>query len=173
MSEKCKNAVQNPTLCEKEAFKKNCRASCYCCLPLSKFNLDFEYDKTSDLSYVNKTDSYMPYMPRFQGVVESGNIHRFITIHEQVLTLIGEAKHGLWRTQNNGMVRVHKVKGVKGVKVGVDLNDPILLSVIQDDYKPFHSDLKWYLPLDPYNPAVSDPSSATFLDLPISHVSSS
>jgi len=169
MSEKCKMAVQNPTLCELERFKKNCRASCYCCLPLSKFNLDFEYDKTSDL-YVNKTDSYMPYMPRFQGVVESGNIHRFITIHEQVLTLIGEAKHGLWRTQDNGMVRVHKVKGVKGVKVGADLNDPNLLSVIQACYKSFRSDRKWFASsYDPYNPAVPDPSYANFLDLPISH----
>ena len=173
MSKECKTAVQNPRLCELETLKENCRASCYCCLPLSKFNIDFEYDKTSDL-YVNKTNSYITYMPRFKGVFETGNIHRFITIHAQVLTLIGEAKHGLWRTQDNGMVCVQKVKGVKGVKVGADLNDPMLLSVIQDDYKPFRSDVKLFSSeYEPYNPALPDPSSAKFLDLPISHVSSS
>lgn len=116
----------------------------------------------------------MPYMPRFEGVVETGHIHRFMSIHEQVLTVIGEAKHGLWRTQDTGMVRLHRLSKTNGVKVGADLNDPSLLGDIQNYYASFLSTTKWLSGYDPYDPSYPDGgSSAKFLDLPITHVSSS
>ena len=76
---------------------------------------------------------YMGYMSSFKGFVEHEDIYRFFAIQEQVLTMIGEAKHGLWRTQENGLVRLRLKKknngeGYKGgVKVGKNLNKPNLI----------------------------------------------
>ena len=44
-----------------------------------------------------KTDSFMPYMPMKDGWFQTHSTYRFLTVREQVMTAIGEAKHGLWR----------------------------------------------------------------------------
>jgi len=56
-------------------------------------------------------------------------------VREQVLTVIGEAKHGLWRAQDNGMVRLYRKKGAKGVPVGANVYDPSHQESIKNDYK--------------------------------------
>ena len=58
-------------------------------------------------------------------------------------------------------------------EVGADLNDPSLLGDIKSYYASFLGRTKWLSGYDPYDPSYPDGVSAKFLDLPISHVSSS
>ena len=51
------------------------------------------------------TDSGIPHLPTYYGHMSTNNTYRFINIGEQVVTMIGDGKHGLWRTQDNGTVR--------------------------------------------------------------------
>jgi len=142
-------------------------------------DLDFEYDKIKG-GYPRKTDMYMGYMPSFKGFVEYADIYRFFAIQEQVLTMIGEAKHGLWRTQENGLVRLRLKKknngeGYKGgVKVGKNLNKPNSLRKLKKNYAYYleKSDPPNEKSDGPYDEGYSPGKpgeDATFVDIPISH----
>ena len=41
--------------------------------------------------------------------------YRFLSMHEMTAMLIGEAKHGFWRYQENGFIRVYRVDGKDGI----------------------------------------------------------
>ena len=59
-------------------------------------------------------------------------------IREQTATLIGEAKHGLWRIQDNGHIREYRKYGKDGLRDNLDPNDPSLspsnLEIINHHY---------------------------------------
>ena len=42
---------------------------------------------------------------------------RFVSVFEQTALVIGEPKHGIWRFQENGFIRVYRGKGMKGIPV--------------------------------------------------------
>ena len=73
--------------------------------------------------------------PMYDGWMQTHNTYRFFSVREQVMTAIGEAKHGLWRIQDNGIVRLYRIAGSQGVPVGADVMDPNLQPIIQRDYK--------------------------------------
>lgn len=81
-----------------------------------------------------KTDSFMPFMPMKDGWFQTHSTYRFITVREQVMTAIGEAKHGLWRIHDNGIIRLYRKGGKTGVPLDADVNDPTLLDTILSDY---------------------------------------
>ena len=78
----------------------------------------------------------MPFLPALEGYFQTHNTYRFLTVREQVLTVIGEAKHGMWRIQDNGLFRLYRKVGAIGVPVGADVYNPSLQASITTDYKP-------------------------------------
>ena len=103
--------------------------------PPSKDDPIFQYDPSTS-AHERKTNSYMPFMPALDGHFQTHNTYRFVTVREQVLTVIGEAKHGMWRIQDNGLVRLYRKFGTTGVPIGADVYDPSLQAAITSDYKP-------------------------------------
>jgi hypothetical protein len=95
------------------------------------------YGVSPEIGQTKKTNSYMPFMPVLDGYVQTHNTYRFLSVREQVLTVIGEAKHGLWRIADNGMVRLYRKHDAVGVPVGADVDDPSIQADIMTDYKPF------------------------------------
>jgi len=63
------------------------------------------------------SNSGIPHDPSSSGYMATHSTHRFLTIHEQTALLVGEGKHGVWRFQENGFIRVYRGKGRKGVPV--------------------------------------------------------
>ena len=41
--------------------------------------------------------------------------YRFLSMHQKTALLIGETKHGFWRYQENGFIRVYRVDGKAGI----------------------------------------------------------
>jgi len=78
----------------------------------------------------------MPFMPTLDGYFQTHNTYRFLTVREQVLTVTGEAKHGMWRVQDNGLVRLYRIFNAAGVPVGSDVYNPSVQDDILSDYKP-------------------------------------
>jgi len=94
----------------------------------------FYYDPSTS-AHQKKTNSYMPFMPALDGYLQTHNTYRFLTVREQVLSVIGEAKHGMWRVHDNGLVRLYRKFGATGVPVGADVYDLSIQDVIMRDYK--------------------------------------
>lgn len=94
----------------------------------------FHYDDRES-GFKRKTESYMPYMPSLDGYMSTHSTYRFLTVREQVLTVIGEAKHGLWREQDNGIIRLYRKYKSSGVPVGANVYDSVHHTRIKEDYK--------------------------------------
>ena len=114
------------------------------------------------------THSKIPHLPVYMGYMQTNDTYRFINVAEQVFTMIGEGKHGLWRVQENGMIREYRRSGALGLPANADLSDPVNLSVIRQDYS-------HYLP-EEGSAGYKDPSERVdsqgrlnFIDLPITH----
>ena len=58
-----------------------------------------------DGSRPNNTHSMIPHLPAYLGYMYTNFTYRFVNVVEQVMTMIGEGKHGLWRMQEAGLVR--------------------------------------------------------------------
>jgi hypothetical protein len=133
---------------------------------------NFYYDPKK--GHKMKTNSYMPFMPALDGFVQTHYTYRFLTVREQVLSIIGEAKHGVWRIQDNGMVRLYRIAGEMGVPVGADVMDTSLEAAITMDYKAFlvagsesGDEAGWagYR----YSQEADGDGQAAFVDVPIYH----
>ena len=87
---------------------------------------------------LNVSNSGIPHLPFINGYMGTHGTYRFLSIIEQTAWLNGEPKHGLWRYQDNGMIREYRKKGKKGLVDGVDPHDPNLTSeqkqIIRDNY---------------------------------------
>ena len=103
-------------------------------LPLGELSGPCRYDAVG--RHERKTDSFMPYMPMKDGWFQTHSTYRFLTVREQVMTAIGEAKHGLWRIHDNGIIRLYRKGGKSGVPLDADVNDPAILDTILSDYAP-------------------------------------
>lgn len=116
----------------------------------------------------NRTHSGIPHLPVFMGYMNTNYTYRFITIAEQVLTMIGEGKHGLWRVQENGTIREYLRPGAVGLTEGADPSSPESLATINNDYASFIPEAGW----DGYRYSeqrVNEEGNLTFIDLPIMH----
>lgn len=114
------------------------------------------------------THSKIPHLPVYQGHMQTNDTFRFMNVAEQVFTLIGEGKHGLWRIQENGTIREYLRAGARGLPPSADLFDPANLSVIESDYSHFLPDEGFEGYKDPFEP-VNASGQRNFIDFPISH----
>ena len=81
------------------------------------------------------TNSGNPWLPSYSGFMSTdSNTYRFVNVNEQVFTMIGEGKHGLWRIQEAGFIREYLIPGKTGLKKGLDANDPKNLAIIKSAY---------------------------------------
>ena len=61
------------------------------------------------------SNSGMPHDPSSSGYMATHSTFRFLAMHEQTALLVGEGKHGVWRFQENGFIRVYREKGKEGI----------------------------------------------------------
>lgn len=116
----------------------------------------------------NKTHSQIPHLPVYTGYMSTNYTYRFITIAEQVMTMIGEGKHGLWRIQENGTVREYLKKDGKGLPTGADLNASKNLATIESEYSAYLPEEGWLGYKYP-DDRVSKDGKLNYIDLPINH----
>lgn len=112
--------------------------------------------------------------------------HRFLSVHEQTAILIGEGKHGVWRFQENGFIRVYRHKDKEGIpaekkEAALDMErleeTPETKGHCQENNRLFDILVYDYKNLDPnheFNYAfgdseVSEEGWLNWLDLPIYH----
>ena len=114
------------------------------------------------------THSRIPHLPVYAGYMHTNDTFRFVNVAEQVLTMTGEGKHGLWRVQENGMIREYLRSGATGLPPDADLSDPANLSVISSDYSHFLPEEGFDGYKDPFEPLNAEGRS-NFIDLPITH----
>lgn len=114
------------------------------------------------------THSRIPHLPFYVGYMNTNYTYRFATVAEQVFTLIGEGKHGLWRVQESGYIREYRRANAAGIEQDARLDDPKNLAAIERDYSSF-------LPEEGYDgykypdQKVTSDGRLNFIDLPISH----
>ena len=116
----------------------------------------------------DETHSGIPHLPVYSGYMGTNDTFRFMNVAEQVFTLIGEGKHGLWRLQENGMIREYLRNGADGLAPGADLSAPANLAVIRSDYSHFLPQEGFGGYKDPFDP-VNAAGRRNFIDLPITH----
>jgi hypothetical protein len=114
------------------------------------------------------THSKIPHLPVYTGHMQTNHTFRFVNIAEQVFTMMGEGKHGLWRLQENGMIREYLRSGATGLAPGDDLYDPANLPAIRSDYSHFLPEEGFDGYKDPFEP-VNAEGRSNFIDLPITH----
>ena len=91
---------------------------------------------------------------------------------EQVLTIIGEAKHGMWRFHESGFIREYKLDGETGLLNYTDPNQWHNLtndeqSIVNNSYQPTNQGRAHYkYPEDEVNATTSE---LNFIDLSIYH----
>jgi hypothetical protein len=128
------------------------------------------------------TTSGIPHLPAYYGHMATNQTYRFFNVNEQVATMIGEGKHGMWRTQDNGTVREYLTAAAAdaggGLVDGSDVMDGGNLATIVSDYSHVDLESAWTYTADgnPVVPAINDddlPNPAggnlAYVDLPISH----
>lgn len=116
----------------------------------------------------NRTHSQIPHLPFYFGYMNTNYTYRFVTVAEQVLTMIGEGKHGLWRVQENGTVREYLRQGAKGLSPGADLEDPANLEIIRQSYSSYIPEAGWAGYKYP-DEQLSKAGELNYIDLPIGH----
>jgi hypothetical protein len=114
------------------------------------------------------THSKITHLPVYSGYMSTNYTYRFVNVVEQTMTMIGEGKHGLWRVQDNGMIREYIKKGATGLKQGADLFDAANLEIIENSYASFLPDESWDGYKHPHQ-EVSEDGHLNYIDLPIHH----
>jgi len=93
------------------------------------------------------TNSDIPLLPFLTGFFGTHGTYRFLTVTEQTLVLIGEGKHGLWRIQENGLIREYRKKEKVGLPIGSDANADFLsqnqLDIIKHNYAHYIPEESW------------------------------
>ena len=116
----------------------------------------------------NKTHSQIPHLPFYTGYMNTNYTYRFVTVAEQVFTMIGEGKHGLWRIQENGTVREYLKKDAEGLAPNADLNSKENLATIENSYGAYLPGESWSGYKYP-DEKLSKNGKLNYIDLPINH----
>ena len=132
----------------------------------------------------------MPHDPSTTGFMATHGTHRFLAMHEQTGLLVGEGKHGVWRFQENGFIRVYRNNSEGIIGIPADKKEVVLdfesvqegeedaernrlFKILQYNYKnydpKFKDDFNY-----PFNktfkaPEISEDGSLNWIDLPIYH----
>jgi hypothetical protein len=114
------------------------------------------------------TDSKIPHLPAYLGFMSTNATYRFVNVNEQVLTMLGEGKHGLWRIQDNGTVREYLKAGRPGLPAGADINAAANQASIMNDYSHYIPEESFGGYKDPFTP-VNSAGKLNFVDLPLTH----
>jgi len=134
--------------------------------------------KTDDPLYYT-TNSNIPHLPFVTGYMGTHGTYRFMTVSEQTLFAIGDAKHGVWRLHDNGHVREYRKKGKIGLPTGLNPNSQSTVSknsytnTIKHNYAAYIPEEGWTGYKYP-DQAISDGSDGVkghqnFIDLSIYH----
>ncbi len=127
------------------------------------------------------TDSGINHLPVYHGHMQTNKTYRFVNVAEQVFTMIGDGKHGLWRYQDNGTVREYITDEAEasgdGLDEGLSIDDPSNLPTLEDDYTHFDESASFgsiggggYKSIGGFNgQTVNADGHQTFVDLPIFH----
>lgn len=116
------------------------------------------------------THSRVPHLPVHHGYMSTNSTYRFVNVAEQVFTMIGEGKHGLWRVGETGTIREYLKADAEGLPPDADLNDPANLEIIKNNYASFIEEESW----DGYkypDQVMSDAGTLNYIDLSIHHPS--
>lgn len=116
------------------------------------------------------THSKVPHLPVYHGYMSTNSTYRFVNVAEQVFTMIGEGKHGLWRVGETGTIREYLKAGAEGLPPDADLNDPGNLEIIKNNYASFIEEESW----DGYkypDQRLSEDGTLNYIDLSIHHAS--
>lgn len=116
----------------------------------------------------DKTHSQIPHLPVYYGYMNTNSTYRFVNVVEQVFTMVGEGKHGLWRVQEKGTVREYLKKGAQGLPKGADLMAPENRSIIEKSYSAYLPDESWSGYKYP-DQKLNDKGQLNFIDLPVTH----
>jgi len=116
----------------------------------------------------NRTHSQIPHLPVYFGYMNTNTTYRFVNIVEQVFTMIGEGKHGLWRIHESGMVRLYRRTDSPGLAENTDLADKKNLSIIKHNYLSYLPTESWSGYKYP-DQKIAEDGSLNFIDLPITH----
>lgn len=115
-----------------------------------------------------KTHSQIPHLPVYFGYMNTNSTYRFVNIVEQVFTMIGEGKHGLWRVQENGTVRMYRKKGADGLAKNANVFTDDATKTIKHNYSSYLPHESWSGYKYPDQKLAED-GTLNFVDLPISH----
>ncbi len=116
----------------------------------------------------NTTHSHIPHLPVYYGYMNTNSTYRFVNIVEQVFTMIGEGKHGLWRVQESGTVREYLKTGAKGLVPGANLTAKETQAIIAENYSSFLPGESWSGYKYP-DQKLNEAGNLNFIDLPITH----
>ena len=116
----------------------------------------------------NRTHSQIPHLPAYFGYMSTNYTYRFVNVAEQVLTMIGEGKHGLWRVQESGTVREYLKKGATGLTENSNIFAKDSLKKMNSDYSAFIPEEGWTGYKYP-DEKISKDGHLNYIDLPITH----
>jgi len=81
------------------------------------------------------SNSGIPHDPSAHGFMATHSTHRFLAIHEHTALVVGEGKHGVWRFQENGFIRVYRGKGMAGIVDTTKSKDKVLAMELDENNK--------------------------------------
>jgi hypothetical protein len=116
----------------------------------------------------DRTHSQIPHLPVYMGYMNTNSTYRFVNVNEQVFTMIGEGKHGLWRIQENGTVREYLKRDAKGLDKNANILAKDNLGIIEESYSSYIPEESWSgykYPDEQY----SKDGKLNYIDLPITH----
>ncbi|MDD1781113.1 hypothetical protein LRP49_07835 [Enterovibrio sp. ZSDZ35] len=116
----------------------------------------------------NRTHSQIPHLPVYMGYMNTNSTYRFVNIMEQVFTMVGEGKHGLWRVHESGNVRLYRRRGAEGLLADSDLYAEDSVRQIGNQYGYYLEDESWSGYKYP-DQKLSESGHLNYIDLPISH----
>ena len=114
------------------------------------------------------THSKVPHLPVYQGHMSTNYTYRFVNVAEQILTMLGEGKHGLWRVGEAATVREYLKKGKTGLPEDANLFATDTVKIIENNYSHFIPEESW----DGYkypDQKLNENGNLNYIDLPISH----
>merc|ERR1712054_558586 len=81
-----------------------------------------------------QTNADLNQYPFLSGWMGTAGTYRHLSIYEQTVMMIGEPKHGLWRIQDAGMVRMYKRPGALGLLEDTDVASYTDVERLRDEY---------------------------------------